>query len=529
VTAQSIDNLGGLGIGVVQPQSGLDYPFVSPGKGDHTSVVSDVENLFADFYLSYDDSGYYRSTPVKKHPLRVHWLYGFGTAAAWTMGATPTAAISTPTPTHAADLLIVDADNNVVFNSVTASSFDVIDWGALYKIYEWRSNAAVCRAVKYEVLHNNQPVPNRPIQYCPRNAVLDERAIEKAPKHVLAMRVKMGECVTPFFRGKVSLVNGYNTEIDIATTATENLRRTTPITFTAGPGLGAGQYGLCPTGVCEEDNPTNVCPPGTDPVVAICGPPEGEKITTINGVKPNDAGNIFLTADDCMWVRKPATYAQNNPHNYKTVDGAPVRSVMAIGADCSPCCACSDYLEVAKYMTRLGAYYQNIGGRVTGIKAIHESNISRWEQQLECRARRPFELMLIAQPCPCMDVIVFYCNHCDTCAENVSLTVQFSATPGVTGATLNNKYSRMVSDGRSTTASISGGWPVYRVGFPTVAPGSSTYAQFRLCFCPQYPYAITGKVTGSSRRGPILAGCTPTAPAAIIEASQILDCEPILP
>lgn len=535
MTAQTTDSTaGGLGIGVVQPQSGLDYPFVSPGAGVQTLAVADVENLFADFYLSYDDVGYYKNQPIAKNPLRIYWLSGFGTGEPYTKGEPPNPAISIPAPAHAADLVIVDSDNRVIFDSTAADYFDEQTWGEYYTVYEWRKttkpNEAVCRAVKYEKVHNNLELPERPSAYCPRNAVLDERTIEKIPKRVLAMRVQMGECVTPWFKNRVSFVNGHNTELEIGATTTNDLRRTTPITFKAEAGSGAGQYGLCPTGICEEDPETGVCPPGEDQVITICPDVVGQDIKSINGATPDNAGNLFLTANDCLWVRKPATYTGSTPHNYENVNGSPLRAVMAVGSDCAPCCACEDYVETAKYMSRLGLYYRDIGNRVTDIKTIHEENISRWELQRECRNKRPFELLLVPQPCPCMDVVLFYCNHCDTCAENVVLTVNFSAVPNTGSGVLDTKYTKMVSDGRSNTVSVSGGWPIFSVKFPTVDAGASVYAQFRLCFCPQYPYAIKGTLRGVSKAGPILAGCAQPAEPAVIEATQILDCEiPVAP
>ena len=530
MTAQTNDSAaGGLGIGVVQPQSGLDYPFVAPGIGTQTSTIADVENLFADFYLSYDDDGYYSATPKVKNPLRIYWLYGFGDDPDWTAGVTPT--IPTPTPTHSADLIVVDADNNVVFDTTEADYFSERVWGTYYTLYEWQKTTKpgekICRAIKYNSAHTNIVLPPRPTQYCPSNAVLDERTIEKIPKRVKAMRVQLGDCVTPWFKNKISFVNGHNTEIEIGTEETLNFRRTTEIQFSADAGSGKGVYGLCEiSGTCSDDNPTNVCPPGTDPVVNICNPGDGEEIKSINGAAPDINGNLFLNANDCLWARKPAAYTGSTPHDYAIVGGVQKRAVMALGADCAPCCACEDYLEAAKYMTRLGQYYQMIGGRVNEIRTIHDENIARWEQQRDCRNRKPFELLLVPQPCPCMDVVLFYCNHCTTCAENAELTVEFSASPSNLNVAIDEKYTSIVYGGRSGSGVINGGWPVFSVNFPTVEPGASVYAKFRLCFCPKYPYAIKGVLTGSKSDGMILAGCEQNAPHAKIEASQILDCTP---
>lgn len=522
-----VKTIGGQGIGVVQPQSGLDYPFVFPGAGAQTSIISDVENLFADFYLAYDDPGYYNRGAIVVNPLRIYWLYGFGAGPAWSAGLPPQAEIPVPAPTHAADLIVVDSENKIVFDSTTADYFEEYAWGEYYTIYEWRKttkpNEITCRAVKYAATHETLPLPVRPIEYCPRAATLDERTIEKIPKRVLAMRVQNNECLTPWFKERVSFVNGHNTEIELAAAGAQNLRRTTDVTFRATPGSGKGQYGLCATGICEDDEPTNVCPPGEDQIINICPSVVGEEIKSINGVKP-EKGNVVISAADCIWFRKPAAYTESTPHIYALPDAPNLRSAMAIGADCPPCCACEDYLDVARYMQRLGAAYGEVGRRVTDAKIIHEDNVARWQQQLECRNSKPFEILLAPQPCPCMDVVLFYCNHCNFCVDNVVLTVQFSAEPAVGGVQLDTKYNRIVGDGRSSTITVSGGWPVFSVSFPTVEPGASTYAQFRLCFCPPHPYVIKGELTGTYNGGPILAGCNADAPPASISASQVLDC-----
>jgi hypothetical protein len=50
------------GIGVIQPQSGLDYPFVQPSD--------DVRYLVSDFYLAYEDD---ETTTL---PLRISQITG---------------------------------------------------------------------------------------------------------------------------------------------------------------------------------------------------------------------------------------------------------------------------------------------------------------------------------------------------------------------------------------------------------------------------------------------------------------------
>lgn len=534
----------GLGIGVVQPQSGLDYPFVSPGLNANPTYLFDVRELFADFYLSYDDRGYYWNENQTEHPLRIYWLYGFGAGPAFSTGQQPIADVTIPQNTHAKDLLVLDVNNNVVFDSTQADEYEEFVWGTHYKIIEWRRTTKptafqrqqriICRAVQFLHLHTNTDIPERPISFCPRNAILDERTIEKIPKRVLSFRVKTGNCVSPWFHEKVTFVNGYNTELTIgeaatflptAPTLTTSLRKNTDVGFSVSAGSGKGQFGVCSVPLCEEDHPTNVCPVGQDVIVEICDELPGEKITTINGVSPNK-GNLNLNSNDCLFVRKPVTYSDDDtPHNFYNVNGNPKRSVMAIGGDCNPCCACDDYVEVAKYLAKIANKYKVVGDRVATIQNSHKQNIQRWNGQRDCRLSKPLRLMLVQQPCPCIDVVAMYCNQCDTCAENVKLTITLSSDPAGGTATIDPNFTQIVGVDYSVPAVINGGWPVFSVDFPSVKTGSSVYVKFRLCFCPSYPYAIQGTLTGVKNTGPILAGCTGTEDPAAATANQILDCE----
>ena len=94
-------------IGVNQPPSGgTNYPFVRPSE--------DIQYLLGDVYLSYPDDSY-----TYEYPLRIEWLYGFGTAP-----VTPPAGY--PTPTHTHDVIIKDANDVTVFDSTLADSYRIV-------------------------------------------------------------------------------------------------------------------------------------------------------------------------------------------------------------------------------------------------------------------------------------------------------------------------------------------------------------------------------------------------------------------
>lgn len=94
------------GVGVVQPQSGLDYPLVNPS--------ADIEFLIADFYFSYDYLAADNET-AQPHDttLKIAYLYGIGCN-----GNTPPAAGPVPRDS-APDIVLQDLAGRTVFDTTT--------------------------------------------------------------------------------------------------------------------------------------------------------------------------------------------------------------------------------------------------------------------------------------------------------------------------------------------------------------------------------------------------------------------------
>lgn len=491
------------GIGVIQPQSGLDYPFVAPSD--------DIKYLIADFYLAYDDPGFYRPLiPVAQHPLRIKWLYGVGCETS----SPPTWA---PTPVHAADVLVVDANDQTVFDSTqlvptggdnSYQQFQKREWGTDYDIYEWIGNNAVCRIVVYKTWQpTNEPNPkNWPTHLTPQSAVLDERAVNKMPKRLRSLRVVAnGATLGPYRRTGVVFDAGNNMTLSAAVDATARLRRDTQVTFAAEPGAGTGRYSDC------TDDPTT-------PIFAI------------NGARGNKYGDFTISAGDCIWVRRPTTIVAPgmvSPVYYtdssRNIEKAPV---ITIGTNCPACCDCPDYRAAAEYMNRVRNRYKSVGNRAHQVKMLHESNIERWVAQRECRLQKPLRAFLTPQFCPMMDVVLMYCNQCQQCASAVTMNAQFSVFPAATAEIVCGYTSLFAPGIPGRTFNVAGTWPNFSVSLPPIDVGNSAYVRFRLKFTPRnYPYAVSVNLTGTNNGAPILAGCTSEAPVAYGSDTAALNCD----
>lgn len=475
------------GIGVNQPQSGLDYPFVSPS--------ADIQNLVADFYFEYPD------TPnAVAHPLRVDWIYGLGC-----LSVQPPA--GAPTPTHAADILIVDATNAPVFDSTQAgTSFEQRDWGLSgsgydYKIYEWRQAEKICRLVAYTAwpLSGNTTTAekNYPAHIKPENAVIDERAVYKVPKYVSALILP---ALNPSNRlqGDVEFVSGRNMVLTPNADTLVGLRKTNQVTVSAIAGAGAGNYWDC------ED----------PPLTGGCGCQTA--ITSLNGATGPD---VLLTATDCLWLRTPGNVT-NNKFNPSSA------AEQQIGSDCQACCTCNDYVDIARYINLTRDLYKNIGVLGHTVLLNHAANINRWQEQQACRTTKPIKACMTPQRCQYLDVVAQYCNVCysQSCAENTELVMTFTATGGNT-AELVCGYSTITAAKVGTVpAQINGSWPQFTAALGNVNAGNSASATFRLKFKHARPTAVTLTVTGQAANGAVLAGCSGTEAAASVVVSRALNC-----
>jgi len=481
------------GIGVVQPQSGLDYPFVARASGLHSSEppeagvapADDVRYLVADFFISYDDPGEYYGTHAKiVPPLRIKYLYNVG---CWE-NEIPVG-FPTPRAGTGADIVVVDAHNNIVFDTTTGTvQGNVEEWGTDYKIYSWKKKDQVCQLVAYTTWTTADDDKKYFCKYiAPANAVLDARATYKMPKRLRTLAVKNSGNTTPPYAGKVRFRNGYNTQLLATPPVVSNFRNNTRVVFNAVAASGLGKYPNCPEDTLEAIQP----------------------LKKLNGLVPIN-GDIVIGAEDCIWVRRPIE--KDSAGNI--VPDPVVRQ--QIGADCPPCCECPDYASTALYMNQVQSQYSLVGDRVNDIKLLHEQNVARWLDQRECSVN-PLKLYLVPQRCPYMDIAIMLCNPCQSCIPSSVLTLNLSATGNInTFASVQCGYTALFAagiNGRAVPVNVSyaDGGTQLSTQFPLIRGGGSAYLKLRVKFSVRRQYAITGTLTGATTAGePILTGCENT-------------------
>lgn len=430
------------GIGVLQQQSGIDYPLVTPSQ--------DIRYLLADFYFEYEDPADYGGSGDYRQPLSIAWAYGLGCVD----NSPPDWA---PSPAHSADLVLKDALGAIIFDSTDADHFDVRAWNAAYAIYEWRTARALCRIVVYTAWSTTQrgPTPrNYNLHLEPERAVIDVRCVHRIPARLTSLSVVL-DTIT---REGVVLDAGNNIQIDVTDTGFRaGKRRETIVTVNAVPGAGTGRYTSCE----DDDRP----------------------IRRIAGVGPNEHGDLFIAATDCLYLRQPVTLTNEVPRTY-----VPTRSIipaaphLLLGNDCGPCCTCEAMIDSAEFMNRLRDEYKPIADRINAANRGYSASVDRWLAAAECRASRPLRLVVLPQVGPYVDVAGQFCNQGDTCRTQLVLVFTLTTLPTDVEPTISCNATRITRSRANEPYVMQSTFPVYKAYWDSVDPFQSVNVRFRLRF-----------------------------------------------
>lgn len=463
------------GIGVnQQPPGGSDYPLVGVPS-------SDIQYLLADFWLSFEDQTPGFSAGPPTYPLRIAYLHGLGCVVSSHPGG------DVPLPTHAADVVVVDANNAIVFDSTQADTYNVYNWSDRLAVHEWIAGFGVCRLVA----HAAWPDRGTPaaVYYkdhiTPTNAILDGRTHYMLPKRVR----QLNAILTAITQNAIELGGGYNIELTTATRV-EGARRITSITVSAVPGAGLGRYKDCTT--------------------------EIPSLRTINRVSPDASGNISIQAKDCYAIRIPSLLLSENPRRVQFIPHS-----LELDNVCGPCTDCDEFALAGEYLNALIRRYSDALTKTQTTRDSYRDLQARWQEAQLCFARKPLRVTLTPQICPDIDVVAQFCNQQNACVGPVRVSVDLSGTP-VIGTPVGYYTWRSGDDptpehpnGRTARYSLLGSWPVFYADWDEVGPYSSVAVRFRLRFsdCGMYSgsplevsASVSATVDGSALEVPLLVG-----------------------
>lgn len=449
-------------IAVDQLQGGEKYPFVAP--------TDDLDQLIGDLYLNYADADCSAALPFS-----IKWLEGFGTEDV----VNPVGAV------HTYDMEIVDADGNTVFDSRDADVFKTTPWGDnsgdFAVVAEWvnTETGAILRAVIYTAWISAEDARDWPVYFEPDNGVIDPRTLERLPPYVSQLAIindltDESEDDNIDSGENVVLDGGYNSTVAHLTEAESTVdggAYVRVIQIDLEPGTGLGRFPCDPEVVIKQ----------------------------INGVSPNELGNIIVDASGCWRAERPL-------ENVDDHEADVVLATLQLLNSCGPCCDCASFVKVYKAIKNLDKRYRDFGIRAEAIRDQYLANKNRWSDSQSCRTEGGVSIQIAAEAFPgCKVAIgVAVCNNTDSPLQNVTLDVDFDYGPGddnyiepppwtgppedepppvtasnsLVGCILCNSTARkgnVPPGGGSSKGSkpykIGGAWPNYKIGFDCINPG----------------------------------------------------------
>ena len=386
---------------------GTDFPFVAPS--------SDIRGMFEDMYLSFD------TTITYSYPLKVTSVSGF-------QFATPSIA----------NLVISDSNNTVVFNT-TGSTFSQRAWGADRVIYYWQSGKKILTAVQYV----GSGAVERSPSFSPTNAVLDERAYQKECTKVNSISINNVQ-----YQGDFEIVAGYNMVVSLTpTTDVEGSRKINYIQMAAVSGEGQGIYPNCPEN-CVSD-----------------------AITNINGVTPDQNGNVAVIAKDCYWQ---GVEGQSNQTLYRPS----ASHQLSIRNNCSPCCECNDFVNTYKGIQNVYSKFKDLGDRSMRGMSQHYANQERWLAAKEQRDQASMRVFALPIQNGAASSVVTYCNTTSNFIGPIYIEITLDGG-GKTGGLSSDSVIWYPTCGSSPVLiDPEGEWPTYRFRWDTIGPGKSAKIRF---------------------------------------------------
>lgn len=387
-------------IGINQPPGGGSlYPFVNPSD--------DIKYLLGDFFIAFDDL-----EDEVVYPLRIKWLYGFGSNSVSPISGYPT-------PIHAQDIIVVDANDFVVFNSTTATTFKTEDWDSRLTVVEWATETIVCRCTFHYEWTAADIADGETVTYDtyiePTSSELQIDTWYKMPKRVTSFVVGLNSIA----KNNVVFKEGYNIGLNANTgipTLTADLpvfvqskiltsgtRLANQVRIDATPGSGLGIYSSC-------DNVTPL-------------------VKKINGVVADGHQNIFIDSEACIRNQRPVGVV-----NYATrqvaysdfyVSPTQAASAVKLSNDCTCCCACDYFARTYQGLKRQWFLFRDIAQSAETARDNYANNIDRWLIQKQIRETDNIRLRVSVDGNCKVRYGAALCNSSKCCLFNVQFYFTF--------------------------------------------------------------------------------------------------------
>lgn len=381
-------------IGLNQPPGGgSNYPFVKPSD--------DIKYLLADVFFSFDDID-----GGLQAPFRVKWLYGFGTNS-----VTPPAGY--PNPAHSHDIIIVDNNDQVVFDSTEAPLFYSSTWDSRLLILEWRMADKVLRCTTHTDWTQADIDAGLNLTYDdyiePSDGELQADTWYRIPKRVTSLTVGLNQITAT----DVLFKSGYNFSLatgseigvpDLGLTAilgntgdSGASRLKNRISLSAAPGEGLGTFPGCVG--------------------------ESTVLRTINRIPANEYQNFNWDAEGCIRYQRPVGLTSLTPRKFTyaslLVPSNTAKSAIEVLNNCTNCCDCMYFARTYQGIKRQWSLYKEVADTAITARDFHRLNVDRWTTQRAIRQRDSVRIRLRQDYDSKMSWGISLCNARKCCVQQV--------------------------------------------------------------------------------------------------------------
>lgn len=418
--------LSGKGTGV--SPFGDHYPFILPS--------AEVRHVLSEAHISVLVPGF---TP----PLRIVWMHGFDTQLPPRAGiahvedgssTVPISGSALPvyTPTHAADVVIRDAADQVVFNSTAVTDYRGAAIGSRLYAHDWIDQGATVRLVQHTRFPDDGYAHSVASTVTPIDGRLDPRTSTQHPTGLGGFFVDdIG------FNLVNTFIPGYNVDIAVGEETIEDLRRTRVATLSAKPGGGVGRAPGCAEA--------------------------SDVVTRFGGASADSTGAFALDADDCYYVRPDVTIALGV--------ATPEPGRILIGNDCGPPCSPEDYHALQTSLLALWARLQAAATKAIEARDRLAEGARRWAEVADINSTDALRVAAFAHNYRYLEVSVAVCHRSDTCLTNA--LIEFVVTELVGGGTVRD----ITVDPYATFISLADGTES-PYALAVVAPAPGTHGRY---------------------------------------------------
>lgn len=389
-------------IAVDQPTGGgSNYPFSRPSD--------DIKQLIGDLFVSFDDLD-----DLIEFPIRVAWMAGFGSIA-----VSPITGYPSQVNSH--DMLLLDANDVVVFNSTHANKFTSSVWDNRLLVLEWTvDDVNILRCVKHVAWTAEDFISGQYRQYdnhiVPDNGLLSIECCYKLPKRVTSIQVGL----TSFRGSSVSIQEGYNigltqpqtispidgSSINLGLTSIQKplvvgSRKSTKVQISAEPGSGLGAFPGCVS--------------------------TARDIKTINRVASNSFQNFTFDSSGCIRLQRVVSLTSAEPREFGygalSLSSTEARAAIELHNNCKPCCDCLYFARTYQGLKRQWFLYRAIGVNAENVRDTYKNNVDRWLTQKNIRESDTLRNLIQSDGECKVSWGVAHCNASKCCLVNVTLTM----------------------------------------------------------------------------------------------------------